>query len=164
MCGQWEALGSYHVAAMLQIKEKPADMSSWTHICLQYAASFRFKYALIASTPPGCLFWIPRPRMLFCHLLSFFLLCPFYALFVITLFTHLETLHSDVLFSFQGCHCLPDLYLFFLGTQHLLMEYQDCLFVFTPTLVFIVILGEEIERKMRIGIKVSIASQYQNKL
>lgn len=89
---------------------------------------------------------------------------PILRTFVITLFTHLETLHSDVLFSFQGCHCLPDLYLFFLGTQHLLMEYQDCLFVFTPMLVFIVILGEEIERKMRIGIKVSIALHYQNEL
>ena len=36
--------------------------------------------------------------------------------------------------------------------------------VFIPTLVFIVILGEEIERKMRIGIKVSIALHYQNEL
>lgn len=44
------------------------------------------------------------------------------------------------------------------------MEYQDCLFVLTPMLVFIVILGEEIERKMRIGIKVSIALHYQSEL
>lgn len=91
--------------------------------------------------------------MLLRHLLSFLLLCPFSTLFVITLFTYLETLYSDVLLLLQGCYCLPDLHLFFLGTQRLLMEYQDCLFVLAPMLVFTVILGEEIERKMRIGIK-----------
>ena len=91
MCGQWGALGLYHVVATLQIKEKSADMSSWTHISLQHAASFRFKCVLIASTPPGCPFWIPPSRVLFCHLLSLFLLCPFYMLFVITAFTYLET-------------------------------------------------------------------------
>ena len=103
-------------------------MSSWTHTCLQCAASFRFKYALMAYIPPRASSEFLPQVCSFFHLLSFFLLCPFYTLLVITLFTYLETRHSDVLFFLQGCHCLPDLYLFFLGTQRLLMEYQDCFY------------------------------------
>ena len=44
------------------------------------------------------------------------------------------------------------------------MEYQDCLFVFTPRLLFIIILGEEVAGKMRMRLKISIALYYQNQL
>lgn len=83
---------------------------------------------------------------------------------LLSLPSHIWRLRSDVPFFLQRCHCLPDLYLFFLGTQCLLMEYQDCLFVFTPMLLFIIILGAEIARIIRMGLKISIALNYQNQL
>lgn len=72
----------------------------------------------------------PRLRVLLCHLLSLSLLCPFDILCVATVSTCLETLPLYMWFSFWGCHYLPDLCLFLLGLQILLMEYQTNFFFY----------------------------------
>lgn len=110
--------------------------------------------------------WVQRlnssPRVLLRHLLSFLLLCPFSTSLLSSFHISGDSLRCAVLAS--GMSLSSWLVLIFPGDSAS-ADGIPRLFVCSYSYVSVYIhLGEEIERKMRIGIKVSIALHYQTTL